>query len=546
MRILRAFFCPLLSLVLARWREMPKIRRITKLMRGGASGDEDQFTMVPRILLPPDWEKKKKKRAIILMDRFSEYHGGYLEQVALEVYGVAVIHVMSTYLLGYFQQEYPHLEEQKTMGIPPTKEMLKTWQKEIKAKGINRIEAVICESDSGLAEAEQLACRLGVTKHNGINEARRNKYLMIEAVRQKAPELTVMKQKMCKTIEEALEFAENGLGIQLSKSPRPITSRQDSIASSIEKETGLIGRGQYHYFDAMAKKLCIVKPKRGAASDSVFLVSSISEMEEAFAEILGSSVLGEMREKHDSVLVQEFVVGTEYAVDIVSRNGQHKVAALWKYDKRPTNNRAFVYYATELIGTDTSEAEAVCDYATSALDALGLKWGLTHTEIIIGQEDGVCRLIEVNARQHNMDFAPLTMACIGYNALDMLLAAYLGNTNPSNSMKEEEDVALDWKLLPDRPVTRAHGAMVHLVNHLEGELIGVNDEALREIQNMDSTLDLEVYHSFLQLGNRIEPTVDIKTDAGWIQMIHDDAESFVKNYYRIVSLMPTLFFVNNK
>lgn len=540
MKILKqAILYPLLSFITSRLRGTVNVSTARNQVRGGSQDCNDFAPLAPQILFPKNWDKMKKgqKRAIILMDRFSEYHGGYLEQVALEVYGVAVVNVLSTYLWGYFIQQYPHLEEPKLMRVPPTDELLNAWQKRLREEGINRIEAVICESDSGLAEAEKLASELGVTKSNGINEARRDKYLMNEVIREKAPNLKVVKQKLCRTVEEALKFAKNDLRVIFSEKSVGLT--QSTVKTSEEQENGLIGRGQHYYFGGLANSVCIVKPKRGAASDSVFLVTSIDEMKEAFAEIIGSTVLGEIKQSHDSVLVQEFVTGTEYAVDIVSKNGQHKVAALWKYDKRPANGRAFVYHATELISTFAPNEEAVCDYATSALDALDLKWGLTHTEIIIG-EDGISRLVEVNCRQHNMDFTPITMACIGYNALDMLLAAYLGNPILS-TVDDSISANLDWNLLPDRPVTRAFGAMVHLVNHAKGELVGVNEEALREIRALDSTLDMEVYESFLSIGNQIEPTVDIKTDAGWVQLIHDDAKTFVKDYQRILELMPTLF-----
>jgi hypothetical protein len=82
-------------------------------------------------------------------------------------------------------------------------------------------------------------------------------------------------------------------------------------------------------------------------------------------------------------LVQEFASGTEYAIDIVSKNGQHKVAALWRYDKRQVNGAPFVYFATELVDSQTPEGELVCDYATKALDALGVKHGMTHSEFIL-------------------------------------------------------------------------------------------------------------------------------------------------------------------
>lgn len=35
------------------------------------------------------------------------------------------------------------------------------------------------------------------------------------------------------------------------------------------------------------------------------------------------------------------------------------------------------------------------------------------------------RLIEVNTRQHNTDFAPLCQACLGYNKIDLCATAYL-------------------------------------------------------------------------------------------------------------------------
>jgi hypothetical protein len=44
--------------------------------------------------------------------------------------------------------------------------------------------------------------------------------------------------------------------------------------------------------------------------------------------------------------------------------------------------------------------------------------------------------------------------------------------------------------------------------------VGVNEEALMEIQNMECVLDLEVYHSFFESGNEISPAIDIRSDAG--------------------------------
>lgn len=138
------------------------------------------------------------------------------------------------------------------------------------------------------------------------------------------------------------------------------------------------------------------------------------------------------------------------------------------------------------------------------------------------------------------------MACIGYNSLDMTLAAYLGGNAEYTYPPGTEDMRLDWDSLPDLPVTRAYGAVVHLVNFAEGILLSVNDEALEEIHAMESVFAMEIYPSFLEIGSPIIPTIDIRTDAGWVQIINDDKEAFQRDYARIVKLMPQLFIVDSR
>jgi hypothetical protein len=117
------------------------------------------------------------------------------------------------------------------------------------------------------------------------------------------------------------------------------------------------------------------------------------------------------------------------------------------------------------------------------------------------------------------------MACIGYNALDMTLDAFLGSLE-------------DWDRWPSVPSLRAFGCMVHLVNFQSGEVHGVN---LSELQSLASVLDYEIYENFMTPGAEIDPTIDIRTDAGWVQLINEDDTQLQCDYERIVALMPTLF-----
>ena len=477
-------------------------------LRGG--GDDDVIGIVsPHLEEPEIWSSKRK--VVICMDTFSDYHGMYLAHQAKTVWGAGIVLVFSNYMKGYFQRQDPEqYEELSTMFLPANEEQIHDWYKSLTNDNqIDEVAGIVCESDSGLADAEKFGTLLPRfdNRHNGINEARRNKYLMINEVGK--ANLPVVQQKLCETIEETRAFSNEIMGLN-------------------DKNTPNNGRR------------VVVKPIRGVASDDVFLCSDMESVEKAFYHIHGTPIFSEPWDNHKSVLVQECAEGQEFAIDIISKNGEHKIAAIWKYDKRPANGRSVVYFATHIY--DGEFAPIVCEYAKKCLNILGINWGISHNEVIM-TEDGP-RLVEVNCRQHNMDFIPLTMGSIGYNALDMLLSAYLGGEDPSFYPLDLNNRRLEWDALPDIPVKRMNGCMVHLVNYKEGKLLSINEEALMEIQHMDSVIDLQVYQHFLEIGSDITPTLDIRSDAGWVQMLNPNDEVFDKDYQRIIELMPELFEVD--
>ncbi len=437
------------------------------------------------------------KRALVLMDVFSQYHGIFLSQQAREAYGVATISVLSDYMKGYFETQAPNELERWKREFIPTQSQFQQWMDSLNGY---ELVAISCESDSGLADSERFGNNLKLSCHNGFNEARRHKYQMQETLREAG--LEVVQQRLCSDVDEAMMFAE---------------------------EIGVRIKG--------GEKMVVVKPVRGVASDDVYLCKDLLSVKEAFGKIQGSSVFGSPWEKHDKVLVQEFAVGQEFAIDMICKDGEKKIAAIWKYDKRPVNGAPFVYFATEIY--DGEHNQILYDYVSKALDALDIRWGMTHNEVIL-TKDGP-RLVEVNCRQHNMDFIPLVMACYGYNAFDMLLAAYFGGNTSTSYPSETAGLRLNWDLLPQIPSKRMKGAMVHLSCFVDGKLQSVNDSALKEIQQMKSVMDLEVYGYFLEVGNQIQKTIDIRTDCGWVQLVNPDAGAFEKDYNRIVTLMPTIF-----
>ncbi|CAM9760437.1 unnamed protein product, partial [Ectocarpus fasciculatus] len=421
---------------------------------------------------------------------------------------------------------------------------------------------------------ERLQAALLGPRFGGNNDARRDKFLMNEAMR--AAGLAAARQMKTGDRDKVRQFLAT---LETTTAPPPPTPAQqqdaqleqagggevaadaegDLAAPTPEENSenvlatakGLGVRGEDQEEDGgdgsspagLTGVMSVVKPARGCASGSVFRCQGEREAMDAFDRILGTPKYGTPGEFNDEVLVQEFLVGTEYVVDTVSRDGEHKAVAIWRYDKRPANGAPFVYFSVKLMPSDGRAEQKVVEYAFKALDALGITFGPTHTEIMMvgadGGDDGTTSpgegtptLVEVNTRWHLTDFAPLTDACVGYNAVEETLAAYL---DPER-----------FDALPRVPPTgqdSRYGRVVHLVSYVEGPLEGIFHE--EEIRNLESFAGIDVYADPKNGGSgHVKKTIDIRSDAGWVRLVHDKEEVVERDYRRVVELMPTMYKVS--
>ncbi len=372
----------------------------------GTLGDFDESQPTPTNNPQYNTDSKSTTKAIILMDAFSPYHGQYIAHAARHLYGAAVIHVLSDFFSRYLFQVEGQMEHLSSrlpdlsglnFGLrdnsyggessnDEAKGELQTWKSSLPSD--IQICGIYCESDSGLEDAERFGVALGLYPryHDGFNKARRDKFLMNEVVKSVGG-LEVVQQQSCKNLNEALEFARD-LGVVEDE-------------EEVEKQENL-GPQKREDDSATQRKMVVVKPLRGVASDDVHLCSNLASVRMAFNKVHQSPVFGSpTASKHERVLLQEFASGVEYAVDVVCKDGERKVAALWRYDKRAANGAPFVYFGTELVSAAEKESEverAVCEYVFEALDALGVRWGISHVEVIADEIDGRIRvrLVEVN------------------------------------------------------------------------------------------------------------------------------------------------------
>lgn len=260
---------------------------------------------------------------------------------------------------------------------------------------------------------------------------------------------------------------------------------------------------------------CVVKPSRGVGSEGVFVCRDVERLNEAFRQLKGTARLGSDA-RNTLLLVQQFLDGPEYAVDSVSRFGHHKICAVWKYEKR-----GVVYLATRLVECD----DRICDAVTRALDAVEYKNGPAHTEVIV---DDVPTVVEINCRFHNADVPPLVAATGGVDAVTATAAALA-------------DVD-EWNRIPDRPrLNGMHATLLHLNvddDSSSGILRRFREDNLAKIRDLPSVLKAHVYPSHSTPGSFLSKTVDIKTDAGYVLLVHSSLKQIEDDTHRIRTLLP--------
>lgn len=125
----------------------------------------------------------------------------------------------------------------------------------------------------------------------------------------------------------------------------------------------------------------VVKPVDGGGADRVRFCTSAAQVHAAVTAILGSALMFGTADR--AVMVQEALVGPEYAVDTVSVDGVHLIAETWCPTKRRTPLGAPLFDFEEPADARSAEAEAVHGYVLRALDALGVRHGAAHSEVVL-------------------------------------------------------------------------------------------------------------------------------------------------------------------
>ena len=163
----------------------------------------------------------------------------------------------------------------------------------------------------------------------------------------------------------------------------------------------------------------IVKPTDRSGSRAI---TKILKKEELLAAV--NSAIENSFEKR--AIIEEFIKGIEYSCECISFNGKHQFLAL---------TRKFTTEAPHFIETGHRQPSGVSDKMLkkvietvySALTALGVKYGASHSELRI-DSNGNIRLIEIGARMGGDCIgSDLVHLSTGYDFVKMVIDVAVGN-----------------------------------------------------------------------------------------------------------------------
>lgn len=260
----------------------------------------------------------------------------------------------------------------------------------------------------------------------------------------------------------------------------------------------------------------ILKPPISAGSDKVFHISPGGDWREAFHRIT-SELARLTQEKSETAVVQEEAIGTEYAVGTVSAHGKHYLSHLIKYNKTSADGRKTVFDHVEFMAFDEDIHGELFEYTKNVLDALGIRWGAAHNEVMLTQKGP--RLIETGARMLGGPTVGFSREATGCSQADRLAEVYIDGDVQSKEYNFKKTV------IP-----------VFLHSPLEGVVSNV--EALDDVVRLPSLFEK---HVWFENGSKVLQTVDYLTSIGIIALSGDRDQIF-RDYQKIREMESRLRF----
>lgn len=255
----------------------------------------------------------------------------------------------------------------------------------------------------------------------------------------------------------------------------------------------------------------VVKPLCSAGNDGVTWCRSPDDSVQAFRRLNGRPNV--LAQRTDGVVAQECLVGTEYTVNTVSRDGAHHVCDIWETYRINANGVPDLCVAWRLLPATGEVQNEVVAYALDVLDALGIQHGPAHAEIKL-TADGPC-LVEVGARIAGGSLPECARLATGRSQVDWTVDAY------ARPERFARDCAAPYRL-------HRHVARTTMVAPRSGTLVSYH--SLEAVKELDSFHDMRVR---VNPGEHLPRTVNDLTYPMWITLVHEVGEVLARDLWTL-------------
>ena len=408
-------------------------------------------------------------KIVVVVDGYSS--GQHLPE-PLKNLGYKIIHVKSKEThIPFFENSFKPKDyiAHSTITNPAT---LTNFVNQVKSAGI-KVAAVFAGAEPGVALADQLALKLGVSTTNRPEyaRARYNKFALYDRLREAGVPTALFESS--DNLHVILDFARHN--------PRP------------------------KYF---------LKPEEGSGSSSSYMCESEAEIVSAFEKIQTAGLgRGYVRKR---VVIQEYLEGTEYAVNFVSSNGRHVLTDIWKYIRDPVPGAGTAYGADILIASNGPIQEQLISYAKQVLDAVGLNFGPSHIEIKMTSRGPI--VLDLGARLCGADLPRMAGEATGRNIPALVAQAYL---DPKAFEKEVSGYEI-----------KEHRIVVFLRSAHENTR-RLNPKAASVIERLPGVRAVKLEY---KPGELLKRTVDANTVVGTVELAGPDMR-ILENTMKAIRVM---------
>lgn len=240
---------------------------------------------------------------------------------------------------------------------------------------------------------------------------------------------------------------------------------------------------------------CVIKPIKSAGGENTFFIKTTEDI----SSFLRKNI------KINDMIIQKYYEGTEYSVDIISKDGIHYLVGIWRYKK--ISPYSTVRESIELLrDTESDIVNNIYEYMKNCLNAVGNKNGASHSEIIYNEKN--IYLLEINFRFHGH----ITHNFYSKGTGDSHFSAYI------KKFITNESIPLIYE---------SKNNILKILINLDKKLFLPNIN-YKIIENLDSVLAVIKHPSTNYNKLEYGPTVDVKSALCYV-LLYDNNTTYLKD-----------------